>query len=244
MKDEIKIPNLDFNDMENIINSGVRKKTSFLIYLKDVYKELGFKNIFYDKNELFIIIITFIIISLTLPSYFERNIEDSYKFVFLIAPILYLITSIFSFYNSKENGAFEIEMTCKYNLYQLSAIRMFIFSVLTAVLNTIMIFISSLFNKELDVIRLVCISITGLFLFSTIFLYSLITFKSRVIKSSVIAGWIVINLFLSNLNSSIYNAFLMRAPIYMHIIITAICIAVYVRNLNKLINFRREKGEI
>ncbi len=244
MKDNIRIPDLDFNDMENIINLGMRKKTSFLKYLKNIYKELGFRSIFHDKNELFIIIITFIILSLTLPSYFERNIEDTYKFVFLIAPILYLITSIFSFYNSKENGAFEIEMTCKYNLYQLSAIRMFIFSILTAVLNTIIIFISSLFNNELDVVRLVCISITGLFLFSTIFLYSLIAFRSRVIKSFIIAGWIVVNLFLSNLNSSIYNEFLTRAPIYMHIIITAICIALYIRNLNKLINFRREKGEI
>ncbi len=244
MKDDIKIPDLDFNDMEKIVDLGVRNKVSFLKYLKNVYKELGFKNIFHDKNELFIIIITFIILSLTLPSYFERSIEDTYKFVFLIAPILYLITSIFSFYNSKENGAFEIEMTCKYNLYQLSAIRMFIFSVVTAIINTIIIFIGSLFNKELDVIRLVCVSITGLFLFSTIFLYVLIAFRSRVIKSFIIAGWIVINIFLSNLNSSIYNTLLTRAPIYMHIIITAICIALYVRNLNKLINFRREKGEI
>lgn len=245
MKDNIKIPDLDFNDMEKIINSGVRRKTSFLKYLRDAYKELGFRNIFHDKNELiFIVMITLVILWLSLVSFIDSNVVESYKLIFVTSPILYLVASVFSFYNSKEKGAFEIEMVCKYNLYQLSAIRMFIFSILTAVLNTLMILAGSLVNKDINIIRLICISITGLFLFSTIFLYSLITFKSRVIKMSVIAGWILVNLFFSSFNSGIYNEFLTKVPIYIHIVITVVCIALYIKNLNKLINFRRKKGEI
>ncbi|SCJ93277.1 Uncharacterised protein [uncultured Clostridium sp.] len=245
MKNNIKIPDLDFNDMEKILNSGVRKRNLFIKYLRDVYKELGFRNIFHDKNELiFIIIIAFIILNISTVSFIESNINEINKFTFITSPILYLVTSVFSFYNSKEKGAFEIEMTCKYNLYQLSAIRMFIFSILTALLNTFMILAGSLINKDINIIRLICISITGLFLFSAIFLYSLITFKNRIVKVLVIAGWVLLNLFLSSFNSSVYNEFLAKVPIYIHLIITAVCIVLYVRSLNKLINLRRKKGEI
>ncbi len=245
MKDDIKIPDLDFNDMEKILNCGVRRKTSFIKYLRDVYKELGFRNIFHDKNELiFIIIITLAILWLSLVSFIDSNVVESYKLIFITSPILYLVASVFSLYNSKEKGTFEIEMVCKYNLYQLSAIRMFIFSILTAVLNTFMILAGSLVNKDINIIRLICISITGLFIFSTIFLYSLITFKSRVVKTSVIAGWVLVNLFFGSFNSGVYNEFLTKVPIYIHLTITVVCIALYIKNLNKLINFRRKKGEI
>ena len=161
-----------------------------------------------------------------------------------MSPIMYLVAVLFSFYNSKEKGAFDIEMTCKYNLYQLSALRMFIFSLAGILINTLSIIIIWFIGRQIDVIRMIVISITGLFLFSVIFLYSLLKLKLTVSKYFVVSSWIIINLFLSKSNNEAYKEFLIKAPLLIHLIISGICIVLYIKNLNKLINYRYKKGEI
>lgn len=244
-KEKIEIPSIDFSDIQEIVDFGVRPKKSFFSFLIDIYKELGFRNIFHDKNELiFIILIGTSIMGLSLSNIAENNIKEIYKAIFITSPLIYIITSLFSFYNSKEKGAFEIEMTCKYNLYQMTAIRMFIFSILTTIINTFIILFLAFFYKDIGVLRLICISIIGLFLFSAVSIYLLMTFKNRYLKYLAIGGWIILNILFSSKNSSLYNDFLLKAPLYIHFIITAMCAVLYIKNLNKFINFRSEKGEI
>lgn len=241
----IVIPDIDFEDIDSIVNKGMKSKISFIRYLKNCFRELGFKNIFHDKTELVIIFLIGIILLLA-PMFKLKNldIEELYQFVFIGSPIIYLGVVVFSFYNSKEKGAFDIEMTCKYNLYQLASIRMFIFSLINILINTFSIVIIWSVVRQIDVIRVVIISITGLLLFSTIFLYSLLKLKWNISKYFIITSWIVVNLFLDISNNKAYEDFLIKVPLYIHLIITSICIVLYIKNLNKLINYRRKRGEI
>ena len=241
----IDIPEINFEQIDSIVNKGIKPKISFIRYLRNCFKELGFRNIFHDKTELAIIFLIGIVMIL----FFMTNLDDPsiqalYEFTFIMSPIMYLTAVLFSFYNSKEKGAFDIEMTCKYNLYQLSAIRMFIFSLAGILINTLSIIIIWFIGRQIDVIRMIVISITGLFLFSIIFLYSLLKLKFTISKYFVISAWIVINLLLSNSNNVVYQEFLIKAPLFIHLIISSICIVLYIKNLNKLINYRRKKGEI
>lgn len=241
----IEIPQMDFGELESIVNTGVKPKISFLSYLKSCFKELGFKNIFHDKNELIVIgVVGFLLLIISMSNLDYGNTEFLYKFIFIVSPILYLSVVVFSFYNSKEKGAFDIEMTCKYNLYQLAALRMFSFSVFSILINTFSIVIIGVLFKQVDAIRMIIISITGLFLFSTVFLYSLVKVKWKSAKYIVIATWVSINIILRSTNYDGYMYFLMKAPLYIHLGISIICGILYVKNLNKLINYRRNKGEI
>ena len=241
----IDVPDIDFEKIDSIVNKGVKSKISFIRYLINCFKELGFRNIFHDKTELVII---FLICILTLLPFMinlnNLNIQGLYQFTFGMSPIMYLVAVLFSFYNSKEKGAFDIEMTCKYNLYQLSALRMCIFSLAGILINTLSIIIIWFIGRQIDVIRMIVISITGLFLFSVIFLYSLLKLKLTVSKYFVVSSWIIINLFLSKSNNEAYKEFLIKAPLLIHLIISGICIVLYIKNLNKLINYRYKKGEI
>lgn len=239
------IPKINFEEIDSIVNKGVKTKISFIRYLKNSIRELGFRNIFHDKTELAIIFfISIILLLISMLNWSDLNLNGLYKFTFCVSPVMYLGAVLFSFYNSKEKGVFDIEMTCKYNLYQLSSLRMFIFSLASILINTLSIIIIWLVGRQVDVIRMIVISITGLLLFSTIFLYSLLKLKWAISKYFVIIAWIIINLFLSNYNDEIYQEFLIRAPMYIHFIISSICIVLYIKNLNKLINYRRKKGEI
>lgn len=242
---EINIPHMDFEDIETIVNKGVKKKISFINYLKTSFKELGFENIFHDKNELAVIVlagIALIVFSLYNVSY--ENMQSLYKFVFIVSPILYFTVVAFSFYNSKEKGAFDLEMTCKYNLFHLTALRMFTFSVANILINSLIIIGLWVFKEQVNVIRMIIISITGVFLFSTVFLYSMIKVRWKIAKYIVMAVWIGANLILSSVESKLYLKFLMKAPIYIHLIISIVCLILYVKNLGRLINYRGKRGEI
>lgn len=240
---KIIIPEINFDELNSIVDKGVKKKISFIRYLKKSFKELGFKNIFHDKVELFAIVLIYIPLSI-LISIINFNIENVYEITFFVSPILYLATTLFSFYNSKNKGAFELEMTSKYNLYQLAALRMFIFSLASILINSLSIVCIFIMEKEVDVIKMIIISITGIFLFSTIFLYSLLKLKLNLSKYLVIGLWILINLFLITSGNKIYKDLLIEIPIYIHLIISTLCVALYIKNLNKLINYRKERKRI
>lgn len=239
------IPYMDFGELESIVNAGVKKRTSFIGYLSSSFKELGIRNIFHDKNELIVIgLIGIAVMIFSLYNIRRESMKSMYTFVFSVSPVLYFSVVAFSFYNSKEKGAFDLEMTCKYNLFQLTALRMFTFSIANIIINSFIVIGFWTFNKQLDVVRLIIISITGIFLFSTVFLYSLLKLRWMAAKYLVMVAWIGINMGLSNIESSLYLKFLMKAPIYIHLFISIICGVLYIRNLIKLISYRRKKGEI
>lgn len=242
---EIEVPEINLNNLETIVSKGVITKTSFIRYLRMCVKELGLKNIFHDKKELLVIaLVGFGLLSISMVNLSSSSLDQLYKFTFIGSPIIYLSAIIFSFYNSKEKGAFDIEMTCKYNLYQLAALRMLTFSVFCILINSCSILIVKSFNHNLDVMRAIIISITGLFLFSTIFLYSLLRLKRGIAKYLVIASWILINIYLSSINTEGYKEFLIKAPLYIHLMISAICMILYIKNLSKIVNYRRKEGEL
>lgn len=231
-------------DLEDIVDKGVRKKVSFINYLIDTVKKIGLKNIFHDKVELLIIIASAVL--LYIVCFFNANGGDKYylyKAAFMMSPLMYGCVVFFSFYNSMEKGAFELEMTCKFNLYQISALRMFFFSIICMIINTATIIILWLSGNHIAVIRTVIISAAGLFFFASVFLYLLIKLRWR-ISRYFIAVWIMLNVFMSCFAEDIYIDFLLKVPLYIHIIISAVCAVLYIRNLNVLINYRRRKGEI
>ena len=240
--ENLEIPDIDSGEINEILDKGVVKRESFYTFLKRCIGELGVNNIFHDRKELIVIaIIGIIILSLSIRIIGVGNINSAYSFIFIASPVIYLSMSIFSFYNSLEKGAFELEMTCKYDLYQLSAIRMFIFSIASIILNTGIIIVYWLLNREIDFLRLLIISVTGLLIFSVIFLYSIINLKGRFIKFAVIGIWFVGNILLSMVRSNIYIEILKNIPIYIHVGVCVICIGLYIKKLKNLV-VNRKKG--
>lgn len=245
-KDEIKenydIPKIDIGQ---IVECGVKTKKSFFKYLKDMVKEIGFKNIFHDKNEvIFITLLVIATITFAMVNISANNadIASIYRFIFIISPVLYIVILLFSFFNTKQKGTFELEMICKYNLYQMLALRMFMFSIISTIINTIIILVVFIWRENIEILRAVCISITGLFLFSSIFIYIAVLTKKSISKLLLVIGWVVINIVFYFMNNSIYNKFLIEMPVYIHLIVSLICMIFYIKNLNRFINFRSERG--
>ncbi|MBB6716666.1 hypothetical protein [Clostridium gasigenes] len=242
LEDLHDIPDID---IASIVDLGVKVKKSFFTYLKDMIQEIGLKSIFHDKNE--VIFISLLVVAVL--GFFMINISDNsseiseiYRFIFVSSPILYIVILLFSLFNTKEKGTYELEMSCKYNLYQMLALRMFIFSLISTVVNTIIILLVFMWKHNIDVLRAVCVSVTGLFLFSSVFIYIALSSKREVSKLLLVGSWVAINIGIYFIDKKMYDTFLMEVPIYIHLIVTLVCVIFYVKNLNRFINFRSERG--
>lgn len=238
---EISISDKEIN---KIVDIGIIKKEGFFKYLFRMIKTLGLKNIFYDKAEVIVILIALFLFNSLI---FNRNIQDIdsiYVYIFILTPISYLVISFFSYFNAKQKNTFDIEMICKHDVYQILAIRMFLFSIISILLNSSLSIFIYIKNNELSLVRANIISITALFLFSSIFLYSIIKLRRNYTKYFILIGWIIGNVICSSNYKSYYMLMLKEVPIYVHIIVSAICIFIYISSLKRLIKLKRNKGEI
>lgn len=229
------------NQINIILDNGLESKQSFYLYIKDMYQKIGFENLFHDLSELvfigmlFISILGFGIITTKRNQFI--TIEQIYTFIFVISPLFYLSTNLFSFINMKENNTYETEMICKYNLYQVSALRMLVFSIVSILLN--IIFILALYN-QINILRGIMISITSIFVFSAGILYSMVKMKSCIARYLVIGGWIIGNGVLIRISENHYLKLLENIPIAVYVIVTVIAVFIYIKNIQILSNYKKQ----
>lgn len=236
MPDDLEIK----NQINLILDKGLENKKSFYLYIKEMYQSIGFKNLFHDLSELIFIgvllisIVAFGIISIRNNYMLPK--EKIYTFIFIISPLYYLLTNVFSLINIKENNTYDIEMTCKYNLYQIAALRMLVFSFISILLSTV--FVLGLHN-QINLIRGIMVSITSIFLFSSLFLYSMTKIKYYSARYIVIIGWIIGNGVLLRLNSNQYFEFLQSIPLVVYVLATIISAFIYIKNILILSNYNK-----
>ena len=244
LDEDFEVPDIDFSEIEKITEVSVKKKLGFIKSTTTIFKEIGVKNIFHDKVELFFmgLIGTFSIVFSLILIFNNANLEYVYSPIFLISPIFYVVLTLFSFFNAKEKGAVDIELTCKYNIHSLIAIRMFIFSIVAAIINTISLIFMYFANKDILLVKVIATSITSLFLFSAILLFVISRVKKRHTKTVVILVWIGVNIILNTFMLKEYNEFLFKMPIYFHVIITGASLVVYIKSLKKYMGLRGKKN--
>lgn len=236
------------SEIDFIVTQGLGKRESFYSYLKSMHKQIGIRNLFRDGLEIAftILLVSSILFSVIIDRniYFSENIKAIYAYLFTVSPILYLSMSILNLIIAKQNKTYEVEMTCKYNIYQVSAFRMLVFSIICILFNSFFIYIVAYLYENIDYLRALIISIASLFLFSTIFLFAITKVKNRSIKYFTTLGWIGFNLALFILKIDFYIQLLNKVSIYTWIIVAIASLIMYIKNLKTLIVFRYMEGMI
>lgn len=235
-------------EIDNIITEGLKKREPFYFYLKNMYRHVGIRYLFNDRLEISFIILLILSILFSVvkgsSAYYMENVESIYVYLFTVSPILYLTMSVFNFVNAKQNKTYEIEMTCKYNIYQIAAFRMLVFSIICILFNFFFVYTISYMYQSIDLLRAFIISIASLFLFSTIFLFTITKFRNRITRYFIILGWIIFNLALHVLKVDIYIQFISNISIYTWFIVTMGSMYIYIKNLKALIVFENKGGVV
>lgn len=236
-------------NMDEILDKGLKGKESFFAYLKAIRRELGFKYIFHDKSELIFIMILLVVafsfFGLQFNTSNRSEIYFAYRlkvYTFSTAPIFYFFICSYSFISSKVHGIYELQATCKYNFYNITAIRMFIFSIVAMAVNTLIIVMMFLVKRNFNVMEIIIVSISALFIFSTLYILILIKFKGRSYKYLIMSLWLSLPMVMVLDVTNKPIKLLDEIPLYIHLIITFITSVIYIKNLRKLIKVKR--GEV
>lgn len=229
--------------ISQIVSQGLVKKESFTSYLRSMVQQVGWRHLFSDRLELgFIALIAIGLYSLLLIMPIHGDLQNLYAYIFLLSPILFLAFSIYTYMNKTQNDTYDVEMVCKYNVYQVVAFRMLVFSVSTMVLNTIAIAFLAIQYEEIHFIRAFMISGTSLFLFSTILSLALMNRRTKGIVIMTITVWLLGNNILRSVDNEFYNGILIHMPVFIYAIVLLGCLLMYMNYLKKLIIFKQTEG--
>lgn len=248
-KEKLHIPMPDEGmiekEIQQIVALGVKRKESFFQFIKSMIQQVGMRHLISDRSELhFILIIAMTSLSIFViqPNLSVGSAQNLYAYIFLISPLFFLVFSIYTYVTKIKSATYEVEMACKYNVYQILGFRMLAFSVLTILVNTGTIVAFMMLYENVQFMRAFMISTTGLFLFSVLFLYVLTKRGSTFTAAFVVVGWLVTNLLLKGMNEAWYSEILFNMPLFVYALVLVGSLFVYVHNLKKLIQIKQVEG--
>ncbi len=235
--------------IHTIVDKGLPRKKTFYRTLKEMHQQLGWNYIFRDYRELLLIGALFILYmaafifnlyqmqDISMYPDMDFYVNRLYAYLFVSAPLLYGTISVFSFMEKRET--FETEMTCKYTVYQVSAYRMLVFSFTSILLNVIQIAFVSVLIQEFNPVMAMMISFTSLLIFSLGFLYVTTRHRSKMMQSLIIVGWILLNIGVSAISTTIYHQLLMNIPYVVYSAVIIVTGYLYFKNMKNLVVERR-----
>ncbi|MCP3774509.1 hypothetical protein NLX71_14505 [Paenibacillus sp. MZ04-78.2] len=229
------------SEIKQIVSAAAEHKDSFLSHLKAMYRQVGLGPLFSDRAELtFLLLAGIALISLVFwgPQPGQSQAHEMYSLVFTTSPVLFLVLSVYTYVNKIRNATYEVEMACKYNVYQVIAFRMLAFSVVSILVNAVMIFLIVMTYEDIQFIRAFMISVTALFAYSILFLYAMIKRRSAVVAALLVAGWMAGNLALRYTGSRLYIDMLLHLPTYVYGVVLLGTLYGYLKHLNKLIYYK------
>lgn len=246
-KDKLNIPMPDDSTIDRqisqIVSQGLVKKETFSSYLHSMVQQVGWRHLFSDRLELsFIVMIAIGLYSLFLIMPIRGDVQNLYAYIFILSPILFLAFSIYTYMNKTQNATYDVEMACKYNVYQIVAFRMLAFSVATIILNTLTIAIIAVKYEEIEFVRAFMISGTSLFLFSIILSLALMNRRTKGIVTVTITVWLIGNTVLRSVNNEYYNGVLLHMPVIVYAVALIGCLILYMNYLKKLLIFKQTEG--
>ena len=246
-RDKLHIPMPDDSTIDRqisqIVSQGLVKKETFTSYLQSMVQQVGWRHLFSDRLELsFIVMIAIGLYSLFLIMPISGDVQKLYAYIFLLSPILFLAFSIYTYMNKTQNATYDVEMACKYNVYQVIAFRMLAFSVSTMILNTLAIAFIVMKYEEIHFFRAFMISGTSLFMFSIILSIALMNRRTKGIVIVMITVWLLGNNILRSVNNEYYNGMLLHIPVFIYAVVLIGCLILYMNHLKKLIIFKQTEG--
>ncbi|WP_349409868.1 hypothetical protein [Pseudalkalibacillus sp. SCS-8] len=250
-KQRFEIPYPDEKEMQMeismILEKGLDPKTSFGTYLMNMYRNIGLRHLFHDWTEILytLVIALFLLgaMGIGVMEWVPADQLNIYTFIFIGSPLTYFTFAYLFFLNQKQKATYEVEMTCKYNLHQLAAFRMLVFSLFSLMVNGVIILLIAA-QKEINVLYAFLISSSALFLFAMAFLYVQLHMKSRQAKWTVACVWVVGNVTAAFYSKDVYQLLLQHIPFYLYGIITVGAAILYIRSLKGLLFSTRMKGLI
>jgi len=226
--------------ISHIIDFGIKKrpKSGNHINAIELLQRIGLKGLF--PNRLTIIVIICVSAALYGLAVYQSNSEiQLIRMVFAFSPLTFMCVILAGEEYLRKSNMNETEMICCFNLYRLTAVRMFLISLISILINTSIIFPLYLVNCETNVFYIAAISNSSLFLVSLCMVVYLAGRKHEKMILFFPVLWIAVNGFLSG--TEIYSSLIINGSQILHWIIAIVTAIIYLQQLKSFT--KRSYGE-
>ena len=166
----MNIPMPDENEksvaIETILAKGLIRRKSLFQQLNELYRNIGLRRIFWDITD--IMVITFMSTLLLVFVLKDLIAQKSMVFgiLFAISPFMFLFLSLITEAKERMTGLYELKMTCKYTIRQISAFRMLCFSGAGMAFSGLISVTLAFWDGNQEFWQILVISLCALFLYS------------------------------------------------------------------------------
>lgn len=226
--------------IDYICEKGKIKKDGFFVFLRDMTEGLGVANVFYGIRDAMLLAVSVFVLMCMGVMYFCDG-ENAHKAVigtFVLAPAVFTVMFLLSYIKEKTSETYQVKMTCKYTVNHLLAYRMFVFSLAGAAADTVYAVLVCA-KTQLSFVMLLCVSLSSLFLFSLVLIFTVLRFNSVFAPVTVLAGWVILNSVLWLIFGDGYGVILQQIPLWIYILSASAGAAVYINRLAVLSDKRR-----
>ncbi len=222
--------------IEEILLKGLSKPNSLWKYLCDIYRALGLRYIFCNMG--YAMILTVILTTGFVLVYPLTQVQHIYASVFALTPVFFIFLVMVTETIEKVSGLYELKMTCKYTIQQITAFRMLYFSLTGIVFSTLISIYISRFLMVYNLLRIFSLSLCALFLCAFLTIFILRRFNWKWNHSSVLLFWILSGLLPARILGEQWELFLVQLPIVITIFVAIVACILFLMETKKLMDTR------
>jgi hypothetical protein len=202
------------NAIESILSNGLVKPMSTPAFLWDMWRNLGFRVIFWETGAAFLISCAIAVTYVAVISFAITPLEATqnlYAMLFLFSPAIFVSLTLCTEAIERSNGLLEIKMTSKYTIRQVTAFRLLCFSSIGIVSTIIGSAIITNRWEALNFLRIFSLGLCSLFICSLLIIYTMRRLRGGWYIGAII--WTALGMLPMLLFSEVWEGILSNLPI-------------------------------
>lgn len=195
--------------IEYILSQGLVKPGTARERIGEMLRTMGFRFIFWDTGySLFFTAVTLagilVLFSLAPDNYLHSA-------AVAVAPLLFLLISLFAETSERACGLYELKQTCRYTIRQITALRILCYSVAGTVFTAVIAAISA--DSGYEFLSLFPLCLSALFICAVLVLSAMRLLHGKWVNAAFSAVWVFMNIALPFSLGERWEAILREMPI-------------------------------
>lgn len=203
--------------IRSTIEKAYPEKENIWRYLMRLYRHIGSGFLLHGLRELLlgILAVYVLLICLAQDAAFDTR-GHMYVFIVVFSPAAFQAVLSLSIIGEKEQLVYDLEMTCKYTVYHILLLRMLLVSSLCTLLNAGLCVAAFWQNGMEEMLHMLFLSVTSLFLYSLLYL-NLLLYSSRLVyQAALYVFWAAVNSLLCMFLPPVYLFLAEELPLVCH----------------------------
>lgn len=173
-----------------ILSQGIGKQRTVKERIVEMLRTIGFRFIFWDKGYSLFFAALAVAGALALFSLVPG--EYRYSAAVAVAPLLFLLVTLFAETSERADGLYELKMTCHYTIRQITALRVISYSVVGSVFTAAISAISA--DSRYEFFSLFPLCLSALFICGVLALSVMRHWHGKWVHAIFAAVWVFVNI--------------------------------------------------